>query len=204
MRTNLIKIRLSGATGPTKTALLSEKPVQNRGNWQKWMSRWLWMDSMLTHFISSSWNKPHLFISMKWWVLSYVFDVKWHFIFDDCYKKQFVIFEYSWSTPKFQILLGNFRTPFLIDINTLVTMLKNTLHMRDCSYAISVPYSIKFWYFQYKFIILGSLLDVSASFGMDGVEFVNVGELCWSTSLCGGPYKLIKAGPCFLQRKVWY
>ncbi|KAK2374522.1 hypothetical protein QL285_075477 [Trifolium repens] len=44
--------------------------------------------------------------------------------------------------------------------------------------------------------------DVSASFGMDGVEFVNVGELCWSTSLCGGPYKLIKAGPCFLQRKM--
>ncbi|KAK2410159.1 hypothetical protein QL285_045543 [Trifolium repens] len=40
----------------------------------------------------------------------------------------------------------------------------------------------------------GSLLDVSASFGMDGVQFVNVGELCWSTTLCGGPYKLIKAG----------
>ena len=131
MRTNLIKIRLSGATGPTKTALLSEKPVQNRGNWQKWMSRWLWMDSMLTHFISSSWNKRHMLISMKWWVLSYVFDVKWNFTFDDCYKKQFMIFEYSWSKPKFafscaakfQILLGNFRTPFLIDINTLVTVL---------------------------------------------------------------------------------
>jgi hypothetical protein len=101
MRTNLIKIRLSGATGPTRTALLSEKPTQNQGSLQKWMSRRLWMDSMLTHFISSSWNKPHMLISMKWWVLSYVFDVKWHFTFDDCYKKQFMIFEYSWSTPKF-------------------------------------------------------------------------------------------------------
>jgi hypothetical protein len=131
MRTNLIKIRLSGATGPTRTALLSEKLAQNWWNWQKWMSRRLWMDSMQTHFISSSWNKPHILISMKWWVLSYVFDVKWHFTFDVCYKKQFMIFEYSWSTPKFsfscaakfQIFLGKFRTPFLININTLVTVL---------------------------------------------------------------------------------
>ncbi|WJX56393.1 hypothetical protein P8452_42056 [Trifolium repens] len=48
----------------------------------------------------------------------------------------------------------------------------------------------------------GSLLDVSASFGMDGDEFVNVGELCWSTTLCGGPYKLIKAGSLISSKEV--
>ncbi|KAK2374511.1 hypothetical protein QL285_075468 [Trifolium repens] len=53
-----------------------------------------------------------------------------------------------------------------------------------------------------EFVNVGELCWSTTLCGMDGVEFVNVGELCWSTTLYGGPYKLIKAGPCFLQRKV--